>query len=58
MLFEIKKMGAGKIKIENKVVEDEVVVVYDEKVTHHLWREMERLREENGKLKKEVEDLN
>ena len=51
-------MGAGKIKIENKVVENEVVVVYDEKVTHHLWREMERLREENGKLKKEVEDLN
>ena len=38
------------------VVDDEEVD--DEEVTHHLRREMEELKLENGNLKKEVENIN
>ena len=32
--------------------------VDDKEVTHHLRKEMKELRVENGKLMKEVEDIN
>ena len=56
-LIEIRKrktMGAGESKVENKIVEDEVLVVDDEEVDekemmHHLRREIEELRVENRK---------
>ena len=58
---KIKKMDAGESKLENKIVEDEVLVVDDEEVgdeemMHHLRREIEELRVENRKLK-EVEEI-
>ena len=56
-------MGAGENKPQYKVAEDEAVVVDDEEVddvevVHHLRREVKELREENQKVKKEVEDIN
>ena len=48
-LAEIKNMGAGEIKPQNKVVMDEVVLVNDEEiddkeVVYHLHKKMEELR--------------
>ena len=58
-----KNMGAGESKLDNKIAEDEVLVVDnkesdDEEVTHYLHREIEELRVENRNLKKEVEEIN
>ena len=54
-------MDAGESKLENKIVEDEVLVVDDgevgdEEMMHHLRREIEELRVENRNLK-EVEEI-
>ena len=65
-LVEIKKgkIGAEESKSQNKVGENEVVVGDDDEVgddtevVRHLHREKKELREENPKLKKEVENIN
>ena len=54
-------MGAGESK--NKIMDNKVLVVDDEEINdeemmHHLHREIEELRAENRKLKKEVKDIN
>ena len=56
-------MGAGESIHQSKVVEDDVVVtdegeVDEEEEAHSVHRKIEKLKKEDQKAKKEVEDIN